>query len=138
MNIIIKKKVNFNSAHRLHAPKLSDEENVRLYGKCNNFHGHGHDYQLIVALKGPLDPVTGMVFDFAELKNILTTHIIDIFDHKHLDLDTPYFKETPSTAENIAIVCWEILQKTGVADLLYFVELQETQDNIVMYYGENT
>ena len=135
-DVIIKKKIHFNSAHRLHSPQLSDEDNIALYGKCNNPNGHGHDYQLIVGLKGPVDPVTGIVFDFSKLKSILNTHILDVFDHKHLDLDTPYFKSIPSSAENIVVVCWNILKKTALSDLLYVIEIYETHDNRVVYYGK--
>ena len=134
-DVIITRKVHFCSSHRLHAPSLSDDANQSIFGKCNNPNGHGHNYVLIVALKGPVDPVTGMVFNLAELADILDDTIMYHFDHKHLDKDTPFFAERPSTAENIAMVCCQLLLDTPVSGLLYYVELEETLKNVVRVYA---
>lgn len=135
--VIIMRKIMFHSAHRLHSQQLSDKENKIIYGKCNNPNGHGHEYILTVALKGQIDPVTGMLFNLSELKEILDNTIMKEFDHKHLNLDTPYFKDKVSTAENIVVVCWEMLSKTKAAPYLYYLELQETSNNAVRFFGKH-
>jgi len=113
--LIITRKVRFNSAHRLHSKHLSAEQNKAVYGKCNNANGHGHEYVLTVALKGEADPVTGMVFDLSELSHILQETIHAQFDHKHLDRDLPYFQDLVSTAENIAMVLAVAKQNRHIA-----------------------
>ena len=83
-------------AHRLHSPHLSDQINKELYGRCNNVNGHGHNYKLEVSVSGPIDPLTGMIVNLADLKDIIKTSIIDIFDHTNLDLDHPnHFNHQP-------------------------------------------
>lgn len=135
--VYICKKIKFNAAHRLHSPKLSDEENKKIYGKCNNFYGHGHNYLLEVTLKGPVDPITGMVANLNEIKDLLESAISDRFDHKHLNQDVDDFKTRVPTAENMVIVIWEILQKnTAISGTLYKLVLHETDSNSVEYYGE--
>lgn len=136
-DVIITRKVHFNSAHRLHSEQLSEAENVTVFGKCNNLNGHGHDYFLTVALKGSVDPITGMLYNLSDLAKILDEKILKPFDHKHLNLDTDYFKSLVPTAENIAIVCYDILAATALVDILYYVELQETPNNFARYYGPN-
>src|SRR3990167_4365297 len=105
----VTKIVKFNAAHRLHNEQLSDAENEKIYSKCNNFHGHGHNYTLAVTLKGEVDPITGMIVNLSELKPLIEKTICDRFDHKHLNKDTEDFKHRVPTAENIAIVCWQLL-----------------------------
>ena len=134
--VYVSKKVKFCAAHRLHSDALSDTENKLLYGKCNNFNGHGHNYSLEVTFEGEIDPVTGMVVNFSEIKQILEKHIIDKFDHKHIDKEIFELEGLVSTAENLAVICWQLLEKANFPAELYKVALQETDDNVVEYYGE--
>jgi len=134
--VYVSKKVKFCAAHRLHSLALSDAENKKLYGKCNNLYGHGHNYTLEVTLVGEIDPVTGMVVNFSEIKRILNEHIADKFDHKHIDKEVPEFENLVSTAENLAVICWQLLEKVILPIKLHRVTLYETDDNVVEYYGE--
>jgi 6-pyruvoyltetrahydropterin/6-carboxytetrahydropterin synthase len=133
--LYVTKRIEFNAAHRLHSEKLSDVENKTIYGKCNNKNGHGHNYVLEITLCGEPDPITGMVMNFRELKRIVEEKIIDRFDHKHLDVDCPEFANVVSTAENIIIVFWDILQPALEPVELYKLTLFETKDNKVEYFG---
>ena len=134
--IYISKEIKFCAAHRLHSAALTDAENKALYGKCNNLHGHGHNYVLRVTLVGNIDPVTGMVANFSEIKEILNKCIAEKFDHKHIDKEISEFKNLVSTAENLAVVCWQLLEKEIDPMKLYKVTLYETEDNIIEYYGD--
>ncbi|XP_071447200.1 6-pyruvoyl tetrahydrobiopterin synthase [Hetaerina americana] len=127
----------FSACHRLHSPQLTDEENRETYGKCNNFHGHGHNYVVEVTLRGPVDPATGMVMNINDLKIYMDHAIMKPMDHKHLDKDVPYFKEVVSTTENVAVFIWNNL-KNELPDpsVLYEVKIYETEKNIVVYRGD--
>ena len=131
--IIVSKRVSFNAAHRLHAKSLSDAENTKVFGKCNNPNGHGHNYELDLELYGEIDPVTGMVVNLTEVKQIVEREIIERFDHKHLNADCPEFADLVPTAENIAVVIWERLAKTKLKPYLHAVNLYETERNRVRY-----
>ncbi|MCG8474067.1 MAG: 6-carboxytetrahydropterin synthase [Cytophagales bacterium] len=133
MKTAVYRRARFNAAHRLHNPVLSDEENAKLFGKCNNAHYHGHNYVLIVKVVGELDPVTGFVVDLKWLKELIKEHVTDRFDHKNLNLDTEEFKEVNPTAENIAKVCYQILRKHVGQELELQVRLFETENNYVEY-----
>ncbi|CAG9135663.1 unnamed protein product [Plutella xylostella] len=118
------------------SPFLSDEENN---GKCNNPNGHGHNYVVLVTVKGPVDPHTGMVINVHELKQYMQEAIMDPLDHKNLDQDVPYFKSVVSTTENLAIFIWEQLQKVmEKSQLLHEVKILETEKNHVVYRGGST
>lgn len=129
------RRVSFSSAHRLHSENLSSAENLRVFGKCNNLHGHGHNYVLEASIRGKVDPATGMLMNLTDLKTILTEEIERRFDHKHLNHDTEEFRALNPTAENVAIVCWKLLS-ARLPGLLYEVRLRETENNLVVYRGE--
>ena len=131
--MIIVRKAHFNCAHRLHSNKLSDADNKKIFGKCNNPNGHGHNYKLEVELSGEVDPITGMVINLTEVDQIIKENIINAFDHKNLNLDCKEFKDIVPTAENIAIVIWEKLEKTKLKSILHMVILHETEKNYVKY-----
>ncbi|XP_047000123.1 6-pyruvoyl tetrahydrobiopterin synthase [Schistocerca americana] len=127
----------FSACHRLHSPQLTDEENRVTYGKCNNFHGHGHNYVVEVTLRGPVAADTGMVMNISDLKKYMNEAIMDVMDHKNLDKDVPYFKDIVSTTENVAIFIWNNLKSLlPNPEILYEVKIHETEKNIVMYRGE--
>jgi 6-pyruvoyltetrahydropterin/6-carboxytetrahydropterin synthase len=131
--IQLTRKYHFCAAHRLHSIHLSDEENRKIFGKCNNPHGHGHNYYLDVTVKGELDPVTGMIMNLADLDDIVNRIVLDKFDHKHLNLDTEEFKELNPTSEVVAKVIFGML--SPCIDKLYKVGLWETEKNFFEYYG---
>jgi len=135
MNVTVCRKEHFNAAHRLHHPGWSDECNTEVFGKCNNPHYHGHNYELIVKLTGPVDPETGYVFDMKMLSTLIKTEIINNFDHKNLNLDTEDFKDLNPTAENISIVIWNRLRAKISSHLNLSVTLFETDRNAVEYNG---
>ncbi|XP_008259579.2 6-pyruvoyl tetrahydrobiopterin synthase isoform X2 [Oryctolagus cuniculus] len=128
--------VSFSASHRLHSNSLSNEENLKLFGKCNNPNGHGHNYKVVVTVHGEIDPVTGMVMNLTELKKYMEEAILKPLDHKNLDLDVPYFTGVVSTTENVAVYIWENLQKLLPVGVLYKVKVYETDNNIVVYKGE--
>ncbi|CAH0994991.1 hypothetical protein EMA8858_01111 [Emticicia aquatica] len=127
------RKEHFNAAHRLHNPAWTDEENNRVFGKCNNPNYHGHNYDLIVQLTGEVDPKTGYVFDMKILSDIIKENVLDKFDHKNLNLDTDEFRELNPSAENIAIVIYEILRTKISNQFDLKVRLYETERNYVEY-----
>ena len=133
MKTSVSRKEHFNAAHRLHVPEWSDERNREVFGKCNNPNYHGHNYELIVTLIGDPDPITGYVYDMKLLSDLIKTEILQVFDHKNLNLDTEHFKNLNPTAENIARVVWEILRKKIDAALQLKITLYETERNSVDY-----
>ncbi|KAI5943230.1 6-pyruvoyl tetrahydrobiopterin synthase [Manis javanica] len=128
--------VSFSATHRLHSKSLSNQENLRLFGKCNNPNGHGHNYKVEVTVHGEIDPVTGMVMNLTDLKKHMEEAIMKPLDHKNLDLDVPYFTDTVSTTENVAVYIWESLQKLLPVGVLYKVKVYETDNNSVVYKGQ--
>ena len=134
----VTRRYQFAASHRLHARGLSDEENQRLYGKCNNPFGHGHNYVLEVSLEGEPDPVTGMVLDLKELKDILTRHVVDVYDHRFLNYEVPPFDTVVPTTENIARDIWQRLEPhlDRGRGRLRAVRVYETPDLYVDYRGE--
>lgn len=125
----------FNAAHRLFNPKWDDETNNRVFGKCNNPNFHGHNYKLEVELDGPINPETGYVLDMKKLSETIKLEIIERFDHRNLNLDCPEFKDLIPSAENIALVCWNILREKLPSHLQLKVRLWETPKNGVEYDG---
>ncbi len=108
--IKLTRKLEFSAAHFYHNPKFSAEENRRIFGKCNNPHGHGHNYVLEVTVAGEPDPETGMILDLNELKEILEREVMVRFDHRHLNRDVPELADKIPTCEEIAAVLWRILE----------------------------
>jgi 6-pyruvoyltetrahydropterin/6-carboxytetrahydropterin synthase len=125
----------FNAAHRLFNPKWDDEKNNRVFGKCNNPNFHGHNYKLEVELDGPINPETGYVMDMKLLSDIMKLEILERFDHRNLNLDCPEFADLIPSAENIALVCWNILREKLPSELKLKVRLWETPRNGVEYDG---
>jgi 6-pyruvoyltetrahydropterin/6-carboxytetrahydropterin synthase len=136
MNVTLKRKAQFNAAHRLHVKEWSDEKNSEFFGKCNRPNYHGHNYKLEVHLSGEVDPVSGYLFDLGELKALIEEEVIEPFDHKNLNLDCPEFVELNPTVENIAIVIWNKLRNRINSDLDIGIHLSETERNAVEYYGK--
>jgi len=134
--IYVTRRAEFSAAHFYHNPALSAEENRRLFGKCNNPHGHGHNYTLEVTVAGQVDPVTGMVLDLKDLKTILEREVLQHLDHRFLNKEVPAFAEKIPTTENIAVEIWNRLSPKLTAGRLHRIRLYETPDLFVDYYGE--
>jgi len=130
------RKEHFNAAHRLHNPDLTDMENARIFGKCNNANYHGHNYDLTVKLMGEVDATTGYVYDMKLLSDIIKENILDRFDHKNLNLDVKEFESLNPTAENIAITIYEILKSKIENRYEIKIFLYETERNFVEYPAE--
>ena len=131
--VAVYRKEHFNAAHRLNNPAWSAEENQRVFGLCNNSNYHGHNYDLIVKVVGEPNPETGYVLDMKELSNLIKVEVLDKFDHKNLNLDTKEFAQLNPSAENIAIVIYDLLRdKLDPAHDLQ-IRLYETERNFVEY-----
>jgi 6-pyruvoyltetrahydropterin/6-carboxytetrahydropterin synthase len=134
--IYVTRRAEFAASHYYHNPKFSAEENRRIFGKCNNPHGHGHNYTVEVTVEGEVDPATGMVMDLKELKKILEKEVLDLMDHRFLNKEVPPFETTIPTTENIAIEIWKLLTPKLRIGKLHRVRLYETPDLFVDYFGE--
>lgn len=134
----ITRKVEFSSSHHCQNPVLTAEENRALYGDDSNPHGHGHNYTLEVTLEGDPDPVTGMLIDLKEVKQILNREVVEPMDHRHLNLEVPPFDRVVPTAENLAVEIWRRLSPRFASEnaRLKSVRLFETDDMYVEYAGE--
>lgn len=131
--VAVYRKEHFNAAHRLHNDAFNEAENERIFGKCNNPHFHGHNYELIVKVTGIPDAQTGFVIDLKELSDLIRTNVLTRFDHKNLNLDVEEFKSLNPTAENIAIIIYKILRPLINNELDLQVRLYETERNFVEY-----
>ena len=125
----------FNAAHRLHNDNWSDEKNKAFFGKCNNPNYHGHNYDLEVMVSGHVDPESGYLIDMKVLSDLIKSEILDCFDHKNLNMDVIEFKKLMPSAENIAVVIYNILKKKIDQDLDLEITLYETPRNFVKYTG---
>jgi 6-pyruvoyltetrahydropterin/6-carboxytetrahydropterin synthase len=136
--IYVSRQEHFNAAHKLHNPKWSDERNREVFGPCANTNWHGHNYDLIVTVKGQPDPETGFVVDLKALSDLLRTHITEQVDHKNLNLDVPFMAGQMASTENLVLAFWKILERelpTITSAKLHCVKLYETPRNFVEYYG---
>lgn len=134
--VYVTRRTHFNAAHRLHNPDRSDEWNRETFGKCNSPNWHGHNYVLEVTVAGEPDPETGYVIDLSDLKRIVTERIIDVCDHRNLNLDVPFLDGVLPSAENLAIAFWNRLEPHIEGGRLWSVRLHETERNTVEYRGE--
>jgi 6-pyruvoyltetrahydropterin/6-carboxytetrahydropterin synthase len=135
--LYITRKEHFNAAHQLWNPKISDEDNFTLFGKCANPNFHGHNFDLFVCVKGQPDPDTGLVMDLKKLKIIIREQVIDDLDHQNMNIDVPWLKDKMPSIENIAVAIWNRIAPhlpEGVA--LHKITLWETQNNFVEYFGD--
>ncbi|WP_445382703.1 6-pyruvoyl trahydropterin synthase family protein [Robiginitalea sp. IMCC43444] len=135
MKVKVSRKAHFNAAHRLYRPDWDDKTNQAVFGKCNNPRYHGHNYELIVSVTGPIDPETGFVMDMKVLKDLIREEIEDAFDHKNLNEEVADFQELNPTAENIAVVIWNKLRPHLNESMELEVQLFETPRNFVTYTG---
>jgi 6-pyruvoyltetrahydropterin/6-carboxytetrahydropterin synthase len=135
--VYLTRKAEFSASHYYHNPEFTPEENQRIFGKCNNPHGHGHNYTLEVTVKGNIDQRSGFVVDLKELKEIMNREVIDAMDHRLLNKEVAEFKDQIPTTENLAISIWRRLApKLSLAEL-HRVRVYETPDLFVDFYGES-
>ena len=136
MKVHLTRRYHFSASHRLHSPELSEAENQRIYGKCNNPYGHGHNYAVEVTVAGPVDPATGMVANLAELDGYVEREVVEAFDHKYLNEEVEEFRGNVATTENL---CREIYRrlKGFSAARLERIRIEETAGNSFEYRGEN-
>ena len=136
MKVTVNRKAHFNAAHRLFNKNWSDEQNFEVFGKCSYPNYHGHNYEIIVAVKGEVDPETGFVMNLDELRKIVAVEVEEYFDHKNLNVDIEEFKTINPTAENIVILIWNKIRAKLATELELKVTLYETPRNFVEYAGE--
>jgi 6-pyruvoyltetrahydropterin/6-carboxytetrahydropterin synthase len=136
MKVSVFRKAHFNAAHRLHQPTWSDEQNLSVFGLCNNPYFHGHNYEIELKVTGEIDPITGYVIDTKILKDVLKEEIENRFDHRNLNLDCPEFKDLNPTAENIVIVIYNLVKNRLPTHLEICVRLYETERNCVEFNGK--
>jgi len=128
-----------SASHRLHSDLLTPEQNRATFGKCNNPHGHGHNYRIEVTVGGPIDPATGMVINMATLDSVVSTIVVSRFDHMNLNLD-PLFNEKVSTTENLCMAIFDLLAPEFKTEafkpaILERVRIEETENNFFEYSG---
>lgn len=135
--VYITRRFYFSASHRVFNPQLSDEQNLKIYGKCSSPNGHGHNYVLNVTVAGEVDETMGYVMDLTELKNLVEEDVVSKIDHKNLNMDVDFLKGLLPTTENIAIKIWEQIEAkvNNSKRKLYSVELKETENNSVIYKG---
>jgi 6-pyruvoyltetrahydropterin/6-carboxytetrahydropterin synthase len=133
--VTVTRRMHFNAAHRVHNPELSEEENQRLFGKCNNPNWHGHNYMLDVSVTGPIDTRTGYVMDLAELKRVVQEAVVDYVDHRNFNVEVPFMRGVIPTAENIVVAFWRVLEPRVAPARLLRLVLWETPNNYVEYEG---
>lgn len=135
MRVTVSRKAHFNAAHRLYVKSWDEKKNDSVFGKCSNEYYHGHNYELIVNVTGDVDPVTGMVMDLKDLKDLIKAEVEDAFDHKNLNIQVPEFADLIPSAENIAIVIYNKLLPHLDKEKTLEIILYETPRNFVKYSG---
>lgn len=134
--IYLTRRADFSASHYYHDPKLSPAENQRIFGKCANLNGHGHNYTLEVTVKGEVDARTGFVVDLKELKEIMEREVVAAMDHRHLNKEVPEFASLIPTTENLAVVIWKRLAPKMNVAKLHRVRVYEAEDLFADFYGE--
>jgi 6-pyruvoyltetrahydropterin/6-carboxytetrahydropterin synthase len=135
MSVYFGRRYSMSSSHRLHSDELSAEQNRAAYGKCNNPHGHGHNYIIEVLAGGAVDPETGMVVSLAVMDEAVRTRILDRFDHANLNLDPMFTRDVPTT-ENLCKTIYKLLEGSLAPAQLVHVRVEETENNFFEYFGE--
>jgi 6-pyruvoyltetrahydropterin/6-carboxytetrahydropterin synthase len=134
--VYLTRKAEFSAAHYYHNPQWSPEENERVFGKCANLNGHGHNYTLEVTVKGEPETKSGFVIDLKELKAIMQREVIEVMDHRMLNKEVPEFATAIPTTENLAIAIWNRLEGKLKVAKLHRIRVYETPDLFVDFYGE--
>ena len=135
--IYITRKEHFNAAHRLYRPDYDDAKNLEVFGKCSNPNWHGHNYDLFVTVKGPVNPETGFLINLKELSRLINLFVVEKLDHKNVNVEVDFMAGRLASSENLAIAIWEQLDKPikNAGAELHCIKLFETERNFVEYYG---
>ena len=133
--VLLTRRAEFSASHFYHSPAFTPEQNRELFGKCNNPHGHGHNYVLEVTVRGRIDARSGMVVDLKDLKQVLNREVIDVLDHRFLNEEVPVFRHVIPTTENLAVEIWRMLAPRLEFCQLHSIRLYETPDLFVDYFG---
>lgn len=134
--ILLTRKAEFSASHFYWNERWSEEENRRVFGKCANRNGHGHNYTVEVTVAGDVDPVTGFVVDLKQLKDVIERQVLSAYDHRHLNLEVPEFRSAMPTTENIAVAIWRRLEGKIPGARLRRVRVYEMPDLFADYLGE--
>ena len=136
--VYITRKERFNAAHRLFKPEFTDEQNLKVFGKCSNPNWHGHNYTLHVTVKGEVNNETGFVVNLKELSSIINEKVIVVLDHRNINLEVPFMEGKLASTENLAIAIWEHLEEeiTRIGAILYSIRIEETENNMAEYFGK--
>jgi len=138
--IYVCRREHFNAAHKLYNPKWSEEKNKEVFGPCANQNWHGHNFELLVTVKGTPDPDTGFVIDLKKLSSLIRDEVIEKLDHKNLNMDVDFMQDKMASCENLAMEIWKILEPRiapiSKAAKLHCITLYETPRNYVEYFGE--
>lgn len=134
--VLLTRKAEFSAAHYYYNEAWSQQENEKVFGKCANRNGHGHNYTLEVTVAGEIDPVSGFVVDLKALKDVMELEVVQVYDHRHLNLEVPEFRSTIPTTENMAIAIWKRLEGKIVGARLQRVRVYEMPDLFADYCGE--
>lgn len=134
--VLLTRKAEFSAAHYYYNDAWSQQENEKVFGKCANRNGHGHNYTLEVTVAGEIDPVSGFVVDLKALKDVIEREVIQVYDHRHLNLEVPEFRSVNPTTENIAIAIWKRLEPKIAGARLQRVRVYEMPDLFADYCGE--
>ena len=134
--IYVTRRAEFSASHFYYNPQFSAEENRRVFGKCSNPLGHGHNYTLEVTVGGAINPATGMVLDLKDLKTLLDQEVVQLMDHKFLNKEVPAFAAKNPTTENLAMEIWNLLAPKLTQSKLHRIRVYETSDLFVDYYGD--
>ena len=134
--MLLTRKAEFSAAHYYWNDAWSQQENEKVFGKCANRNGHGHNYTLEVTVAGEIDPISGFVVDLKALKDVIEREVIQVYDHRHLNLEVPEFRTVIPTTENIAVAIWKRLEKKIAGARLQRVRVYEMPDLFADYCGE--
>jgi 6-pyruvoyltetrahydropterin/6-carboxytetrahydropterin synthase len=136
--VFITRKERFNAAHRLFRPEYSDEQNLKVFGKCSNPNWHGHNYTLLVTVKGEVSKETGFVANLKELSRIINEKVILPLDHRNINLEVDFMKGKLASTENLAIAIWQELEGeiAGLGATLHCIRVEETENNMAEYFGK--
>lgn len=134
--VLLTRKAEFSASHFYWNDAWSEQENARVFGKCSNRNGHGHNYSIEVTVRGEVDPVSGFVVDLKALKDVLEREVVSVYDHRHFNHEIPEFKTVVPTTENIAIAIWKRLEGKIAGAELHRVRVHEMADLFADYYGE--
>jgi 6-pyruvoyltetrahydropterin/6-carboxytetrahydropterin synthase len=136
--VFITRKERFNAAHRLFKPEFTDEQNLKVFGKCSNPNWHGHNYTLHVTVKGDVNKETGFVVNLKELSRIIIERVIIPLDHRNINLEVPFMSGKMASTENLSIAIWEELEGeiAGIGATLHCIRIEETENNMAEYFGK--